>query len=312
MTGTGDCRLQRLERVGGAGVARDHHGLHPLLQQPVAGSRGCSAHGLGRLGAVRHPGGIAEVDRGLVGEALVDRAGHGEAADAGVEDADRGAVHRMRNGMDTAGADAARHRLDPEVAGKIREVGRDVGLEPGEQVIECEQHQPVLVLLPLVLGRGRSRCAGGSAARRRVLRLIAERDALPGDEDARRQLPVEPGLTPARDEERAPERVEGLMRSASESATRAGCGGRGRRIRARATTAGSLSGSAAGPRPGAARARVMSAAPIRCDGGEVAGACGNRTHRSRRRRLHRGFEDRPDHQARSAPVSRGQVTTVSR
>ena len=34
----------------------------------------------------------------------------------------------------------------------------------------------------------------------------------------------------------------------------------------------------------------------------VAGACGNRTHRSRRRRLHRGFEDRPDHQARSAPV----------
>jgi hypothetical protein len=34
----------------------------------------------------------------------------------------------------------------------------------------------------------------------------------------------------------------------------------------------------------------------------VAGACGNRTHRSRRRRLHRGFEDRPDHQARSAPA----------
>jgi len=34
----------------------------------------------------------------------------------------------------------------------------------------------------------------------------------------------------------------------------------------------------------------------------VAGACGNRTHRSRRWRLHRGFEDRPDHQARSTPT----------
>ena len=37
---------------------------------------------------------------------------------------------------------------------------------------------------------------------------------------------------------------------------------------------------------------------------EVAGACENRTHRSRRRRLHRGFEDRHDHQARSTPLKR--------
>ena len=44
----------------------------------------------------------------------------------------------------------------------------------------------------------------------------------------------------------------------------------------------------------------------------MAGACGNRTHRSRRRRLRRGFEDRPDHQARSAPnAQEGNTATAS-
>lgn len=38
-------------------------------------------------------------------------------------------------------------------------------------------------------------------------------------------------------------------------------------------------------------------------GTHMAGACGNRTHRSHRRRLQRGFEDRPSHQARSTPIN---------
>ena len=61
----------------------------PWLQQPVEDLEAVAPHRLGRLGAVGHAGGVAEVDGGLVRQALVDGAGHGEPADAGIEDADR-------------------------------------------------------------------------------------------------------------------------------------------------------------------------------------------------------------------------------
>ena len=64
-------------------------------------------------------------------QALVDRAGHGESADAGIEDADGCGVHRTRKGIEMLRADAARHRLQLEVGREVGEVARDVGLEAG-------------------------------------------------------------------------------------------------------------------------------------------------------------------------------------
>ena len=86
------------------------------------------------------------------GQALVDRAGDGEAADAGVEDADRRGVHGSRIGTDTVPPTPPGTAWSLRSAGKSLRWRRDVGLEPGEEMIEAEQHQPVLVLPTLVFG----------------------------------------------------------------------------------------------------------------------------------------------------------------
>ena len=71
----------------------------------------------------------------------------------------------MRNGSETRAPTPPGTRLELEVAREIGEVARDVGLESGEQVVEGEQDEPVLVLPPLVFGACRSRCAGDRRAR---------------------------------------------------------------------------------------------------------------------------------------------------
>src|SRR5687767_2505056 len=83
----------------GARVARDHHRLDPLREEPFENLQAVAPHRLGRLRAIRDARGIAEVDRRFAGEPLEDGARDGEPADARVEDADRRAVHRIRTGM---------------------------------------------------------------------------------------------------------------------------------------------------------------------------------------------------------------------
>ena len=78
------------------------------------------------------------------GRRSIDRPGHGEAADARIEDTDRGGVHGIRKGS------ARRAPLGPpataavEIAGKVPQMGRDVRLDRRKQVIEPDEHQPVV------------------------------------------------------------------------------------------------------------------------------------------------------------------------
>src|SRR5687768_871999 len=88
----------------GARVAGDHDGLHALRQEPLEDLEAVAANGLGRFRPVGNPGGVAEIDRGLVREPLEDGAGDGEAADPGIEDADRRGVHRKRTGTEAVAA----------------------------------------------------------------------------------------------------------------------------------------------------------------------------------------------------------------
>src|SRR4029450_3110900 len=72
---------------------------HPLLQEPLQDFPAVPAHRLGGLGSVGDPGGIAEIDRGLTGQALIDGPRHREAAQSGIEDADGRAIHGILMGM---------------------------------------------------------------------------------------------------------------------------------------------------------------------------------------------------------------------
>ena len=139
-------------------------------------------------------------------------------------------IHRMRIGNHDAAADAAGHGLQREIGGKVGEVARDVRLEAREQVVEREQHQPVLVLPALVLGARRSRCAGGSASSCRVLRLIPS--VVPSQAMKMPAVSFRPSLAwpqPGNRNERQ-KAFMGLMRRASVSARgrRRGPGGVGR------------------------------------------------------------------------------------
>jgi hypothetical protein len=79
-----------VEGVGGGGVAGDDDGFDALVDQELGVFEGEAADGFGGLGAVGDAGGVAEVDDGFVGEELAEGADDGEAADAGVEDAEGG------------------------------------------------------------------------------------------------------------------------------------------------------------------------------------------------------------------------------
>jgi hypothetical protein len=50
---------------------------------------------------------------------------------------------------------SARECFDSQITGEIGEVGGDVGLKTGKQMVESEQYEPVFVLLPLILGTTR-------------------------------------------------------------------------------------------------------------------------------------------------------------
>jgi hypothetical protein len=79
-----------VESVGGGGVAGDDDGFDALVDQELGVFEGEAADGFRGLGAVGDAGGVAEVDDGFVGEELAECADDGEAADAGVEDAEGG------------------------------------------------------------------------------------------------------------------------------------------------------------------------------------------------------------------------------
>src|SRR5215208_1452393 len=97
----GGSLLQSAERVRRAGITGHHHGLDSLAQQPVKDLQAVALHGLRRLGAVRHPGGVAKVDGGLLRQALVDGPRNGETSDTRIEDADRRRIHGSLNGKET-------------------------------------------------------------------------------------------------------------------------------------------------------------------------------------------------------------------
>ena len=234
---------------------------------------------------------------------VVDRPGNGEPADAGVEDADGPGAHRMRNGMLMVPATPPARPGSADLR-EIGEMGGDVGLEAGEEMVEDQEDDPILVLPPLVLGA----LGAGSPEIGELmpgLETHAQRDAFPGDEYTAGQLAVEPRLPPAREEKRAPERPhrtdgshQGVGPGLADLDERPSPG---HEAPMRGPTGGIRQS-----RSGARRGTVSAGWPLAGRNGStrMAGACGNRTHRSRRRRLRRGFEDRPDHQARSAPSCR--------
>src|SRR6267143_6550022 len=89
-------------------------------------------------------------------------------------------------------------------------------------MIEGEQHDPILVLLPLVVGPSR---AGTPEIAQLApgLQGHAQGDALPGHEYSTGQLAVEPALSPARDQQGTPECVHGTDVLASQGIGRNGC-----------------------------------------------------------------------------------------
>ena len=64
------------------GVARDDEHLHALVDQVVEALEGVLADLADGLGAVGLPGGIAEVEHGLVWQLVQHGAGHGESTEA--------------------------------------------------------------------------------------------------------------------------------------------------------------------------------------------------------------------------------------
>ena len=75
------------------GVARDHEQLDALGDEVVHHRERVAAHLGDRLRAVRRVRGVADVEDGLLRQLVDDRAGHGESADAAVEDSDRRVGH---------------------------------------------------------------------------------------------------------------------------------------------------------------------------------------------------------------------------
>src|SRR5229473_6245405 len=81
----------------GARVARDHHRFHAAPQEIREDLGAIAPDRVGRLRSIRDAGGVPEVDHGLFGQALEQRARDSQAADARIENAKWSGVHR--NGM---------------------------------------------------------------------------------------------------------------------------------------------------------------------------------------------------------------------
>ena len=85
------------------GVAGDHQRLHALRVEVVEALEGVLADLRDRLGAVGLARGVAQVVHRLVRQLVDDRPGHGEAAETGVEDPDRGVDGRSDGWHDQQG-----------------------------------------------------------------------------------------------------------------------------------------------------------------------------------------------------------------
>src|SRR5438552_9853526 len=105
-----------------------------------------------------------------------------------------------------AHADAAWERADFEIAREIAQVGRDVGLGAGKELIEDPQHQPVLYLLSLQLEVFR---VNRLQVVRFLLRLERHHggDAFPRHERRPGHRTIGRRLAPAGKDERAQERA---------------------------------------------------------------------------------------------------------
>ena len=107
-----------------------------------------------------------------------------------------------RNGH-TAGHAAGGRGLDAERSPENPKMGGHVGLHRGQEVVEPQEHQPVLAFLRLVGD-------GGGVDGIGVLELAvgledhAEGDTLDGDKDTGRDAATELGLSPAGQQERPP------------------------------------------------------------------------------------------------------------
>ena len=88
--GDGEGGLDIWQGESGGGVAGDDEEVCPLLVEEFCAGDGVSGDGLLGLGAVGEAGGVAEVDVVGCGDEGEQGAENGEAAEAGVEDADGG------------------------------------------------------------------------------------------------------------------------------------------------------------------------------------------------------------------------------
>ncbi len=86
----GDGGADILERKSGGGVAGDHEDVGALLEQEAGAGDGVAGDGLAGLRAVGEAGGVAEVEVAGVRDEGKEGAQDGQAAEAGVEDADGG------------------------------------------------------------------------------------------------------------------------------------------------------------------------------------------------------------------------------
>ena len=84
------------EHRGARGVAGDDERLDPLLDEMVEAVEGVLANGGDRLGAIRLPGGVAEIENRLVRKLVDDGPRDGESTEARVEDADGCVRHKHR------------------------------------------------------------------------------------------------------------------------------------------------------------------------------------------------------------------------
>ena len=88
--GDGEGLLDVFEGEGGGGVAGDDEEFGALFVEELCAGDGVAGDGLAGLGAVGEAGGVAEVDVVGAGDERQQGAEDGEAAEAGVEDADGG------------------------------------------------------------------------------------------------------------------------------------------------------------------------------------------------------------------------------
>ena len=102
--------LDHVERERRCRVARDDDRLHVLVEQESDRAARVAAHRFGRLRAVRKARRVAEVEEVLEGHAPRHRLEHREAADAGVEEADRPRVAHVRSAVSRRRGRARRGR----------------------------------------------------------------------------------------------------------------------------------------------------------------------------------------------------------